>query len=374
MKRFLLLLLFVPVFIFAESMYSPSWGFFIDLPEGYDYIDGDGKDRFSFSGPGGAMLDMIVYNGVYENIREIVSDVNKRIGNRGDFDFYYYHGKQAALIKLEFGNEDGWGLCVELSSGNNKPSLLLALAYGPASLPEIELFHISALDSISPSIAERRYPGPVIEYSYPRGDIKFVVINGGMNAMIRENDAEAAQTLIEREFQILKMYASTQYLQEAWVRYYRFIYRDSWDRVTNTVSILVNNLGRSVPADSTSDEGELIFAQKALAYVQDFTYERDINGSDFLNLVNVIIEGRGNCDSYSVLWAIILAHANIRSGIMVSPQYSHAMGLADIEGTGARFDAYGTKWLVAETTDKVNIGLINQDMSDPADWFGVIFE
>jgi hypothetical protein len=186
---------------------------------------------------------------------------------------------------------------------------------------------------------------------------------------------EAAQVLIEREFQILQMYLNTQYLQEAWVRYYKFIYRDSWDRVTNAVSILVNDLGRSIyTGGAFSDKEKLIFAQKALLYVQGFTYERDAEGSDFFNLVTVITEGRGSCDSYSMLWAIILAHADIRSGIMVSPLYNHAMGLADIEGAGARFEAYGTKWLVAETTDKIDIGLIDQDMSDPADWFGVIFE
>jgi hypothetical protein len=75
-----------------------------------------------------------------------------------------------------------------------------------------------------------------------------------------------------------------------------------------------------------------------------------------------------------MLWAIILSGANIRSAMMVSPHYSHAMGLADIAGTGARFDLYERKWLVAETTDKVNIGLIAQDVSDPQHWFGILFE
>ena len=370
MKRFLLLLLLVPVFVFADPMYSPTWGFFIDLPEGYEYIDGDGKDRFSFSGPGGAMFDLVVYNGVFENIRDLVNDVNARIGNRGDSDYFDYYGRQSALMKLEFGSEDGWGLCVQLPSDNNKPPMLLALAYGPAGISDIELLHISALDSISPSIMERRYPGPVIEYSYPRGNVIPVVITGGLSAMIRENDAEAAQVLIEREFQILQLYANTGYWQEAWIRYYRFIYRDSWDRITNAAITLVN----SFRVNTGTDEGKLVFAKKALSYVQGFQYERDLTGSDFFNLVTVITEGRGSCDSYSMLWAILLAHADIRSGIMVSRQYAHAMGLADIEGTGARFDAYDTRWLVAETTDKVDIGLIAQDVSDPGFWLGVTFD
>jgi len=59
--------------------------------------------------------------------------------------------------------------------------------------------------------------------------------------------------------------------------------------------------------------------------------------------------------------------------MMVSRNHSHAMGLADVPGGGARFDSGGKKWLVAETTDKVGIGLISADMSDIASWLGVIF-
>jgi hypothetical protein len=75
-----------------------------------------------------------------------------------------------------------------------------------------------------------------------------------------------------------------------------------------------------------------------------------------------------------MLWAIILAHADIRAAMMVSRNYSHAMGLADIIGTGARFEAHGIQWLVAETTANVDIGLIAQDTSDPAHWLGILFE
>jgi len=381
MKKLLMFLLFFPAFLSAESMYSPTWGFFLDIPEGYEYIDGDGRDYFSFAGPSGTMFDMVVYDGIYPSIRELVSDINRRIGNSGDVDFYRYRDRQAAIVKLTFENYnglvldryDGWGFCVELGDGSEvNPPLLLALAYGPADKKELELFHVSALDSIAPSLEERRYPGPIIEYSYPRGEAKSAVLAvGGINAMIYENDAEAAQVLIEREFLILQNYINSPYLQDAWIRYYRFIYRDSYDRVTSAVSALVRNFG-GYPADS--DEAKRAFAQKALEFVQGFQYERDLNGSDFLNLVSAITEGRGDCDSRAVLWAIVLSHADIRSAFMVSHYYSHAMGLAEIAGTGARFDSGGTRWLVAETTANVNIGLISQDVSDPQYWFAVIFE
>jgi hypothetical protein len=372
MKRLLILLIFVPVLTFADPLYSPTWGFFIDLPEGYEYTDGDGRDRFSFSGPEGLMFDLVVYYGRYNTIMELVNDVNRRLSNRGDADLFLYNGKQAAIMKLTFGNFDGWGFTVELDAVNSVRPMLLALAYGPSSRNDLDLFHLSALDSISPTTAELRFPGPVMEYSYPRGELRNVPLAvSGLNAMIRENDAEAAQVLIEREFRILQAYVNTPYLQDACIRYYRFIYRDSYDRIANAVTAIVRNFGLpSAPSDNQKRE----FAQKTLSFVQGFKYERDLTESDFINLVTAVTEGRGDCDSRAVLFAIILANADIRSAIMISFHFAHAMVLADVAGTGARFEAYGTQWLVGETTAVINIGLIAQEQSDPRHWFAVLFE
>jgi hypothetical protein len=300
----------------------------------------------------------------------MVNDINRRIGNSGEVDFFNYNDKRAGVIELNFGGYRGYGLCFELPSASQSP-MLLALAYGPANMSELDLFHISALDSICPSIEDRFYPGPIIEYSYPRGEMKPVTLAGGINALIRENDEAAAQVLIEREFSICASYIDTDYWKEAWLRYYRFIYRDSWDRVINPVYALALSWGG---LNANNAEAKKAFAQKSLDFVQGFYYERDPSGSDFLNLVTALTQRRGDCDSRSMLWAMILACADIRSAMMVSPQYSHAMGLAEIDGAGARFEAFGTKWLVAETTDKVDIGLIAQDQSDPQYWIGIIFE
>jgi hypothetical protein len=366
MKIRLLALFFVPFLSFAMPLHSPTWGFSIDLPEGYEYADGDGINRFSFAGPSGLRFDLVAYQGPYLSVEELASDINKRLENRGGFDLFTYHGKEAALGELIFGGSKGWGLCVELAGGQSaRPSLLVALSYGPASADGLDLFHLSAIDSIAPSLEERHYPGPIMEYAYPRGDLKRYPLSlEGESALIRENDAEAAQVLIEREFNILKSYGATQYWQEAWVRYYRFVYRDSCDRIADAASVLVR---RWRGADRE-------LAQKALTFVQGFQYERDISGSDFVNLVSAITEGRGDCDSRVMLWAIILAQADIRAAMMVSREYSHAMGLADIAGQGARFETHGTKWLVAETTADVDIGLIAQDQSSIEAWLGVVFE
>jgi len=368
MKRLFLLLLLIPSFVFAEGLYSPTWGFSLDLPEYYEYSEGDGKDRFSFKGPEGAVFDLVVYNGVYANIKEMAEDVTKRLGSKGDIDYFKYNGKQAAVLELNFGDKlNGWGTCVELAgTKGSRPPLLLSLAYGPAAKSELTLFHFSALDSIAPSNAEILYPGMITEYSYPRGEqIITPIASSGVTAAICKDDAEAAQVFIEREFKILSTYVNTPAWQNAWIRYYRSIYRDSYTRVKNIAEALIRKWGRG---------NERAFAQKALAFVQGFKYERNHEGSDFLNLISTACEGGGDCDSRAMLWAIILNYADIRAAMMISPEYSHAMGLADVAGAGARFEAYETNWLVAETTAKIDIGLIDKEQADPKNWFGILFE
>jgi len=376
MKKKIILFAFFVLFglsqnIGAESMFSPTWGFYLDLPEGYNYVDGDGKNRFSFEGPEGLIFDVVVYNNQFNTLFDLVEDINKRITNRGDVDFFRYNGKQASVMQLDFGENAGWGLAVELAGTGVKPPMLIALSYSHKSAKDLELFHLSAIDSISPSSIERYYPGPLMEYSYPRGEAKNTALSNGKIAMIYENDAEAAQVFIEREFKILQSYMNSPFLQQASSRYYRLIFRDSYDRIKNAADVIAQNFGAR---SNMNDNEKIEFAQKVLSFVQGFEYERDLKGSDFLNLVTAVTEGRGDCDNRAMLFAIILTNTNIRSAIMLSYHYSHAMGLADISGSGARFEAFDTQWLVAETTAFVNIGLIAQDQSNTDYWFAILFE
>jgi hypothetical protein len=354
----------------ASPLHSTTWGFTLDLPEGYEYTDGNNQDRYSFQGPNKAMFDIVVYNGVYQDVEQMANDVNRRLGNSGEIALFEYEGKPAALMDLHFKGYSGWGLCLELAKNTEaaKTPLLCALAYSPSSGADMDLFHISALDSIAPSDLEARRPGPVMEFSYPRGETIEIPIKGtAISALIRKNDIEAAQALVDREFNLLRNYENAKNWQQAWIRFYRAIYRDSWDRIANALF----RLEREWNSDAVS--GGRAFAEKALSFVQGFNYERDLEGSDFVNLVTALSEGRGDCDSRSMLLAMILDQADIPAAMMVSRNHSHAMGLADVPGGGARFETGGKKWLVAETTDKVGIGLISADKSDTASWLGVIF-
>jgi hypothetical protein len=388
-----------PVFIAAEPLYSPTWGFRMDIPEGYAYHDGNGKDRFSFISDGKTRLDVIVYTGTaYPSLEALAGDLQKRLKNRGEMSFFDYRNKKAALLELAFetgntpgGGEgsvfEGWGLCIELAGNEDpdpySPPLLVALAYGPAGAGEFTNLHLSALDSIAPSRGDRYAPGPITEFTYPRGErITRKLAGLDLSASLREFDAQGAQSLVDREFAVLRLYGQSNRWQEAWTRFYRAVYRDSFERLADAAFVLErywngragkDRAARAETGTSEAPEGRAL-AENALRWVQAFTYERDLLGSDFVNLVSAAFEGRGDCDSRAMLWAVILEQANIPGAIMVSAEYKHAMGLADLSGTGARFTMDGIRWLVAETTAPVSLGRIRADASEISQWMGIRFE
>jgi len=349
----------------ASPLYSPTWGFRLDLPEGYEFAGGNDTDRYSFRGPEEAQFIIAVYKNVYRNIEQMSNDINRRLENRGDTALFEYGNKIAAIMELQFQDYTGWGLCLELAGADGNVSFMAALSYAPENA-NMDLFHLSALDSIVPSDAEKHLPGPVMEFGFPRGEYKQTALAGtGLTALIREHDAEAARELINREYTLLRHYESEENWREAWIRFYRMIFRDSRDRITDAVSRIEKNWNKGM---------DRAFAEKALVWVQGFIYERDLENSDFIDLVSAVTEGRGDCDTRAMLWAMLLIQADIPAAIMVSHEYSHAMGLADISGEGARFEAGGIRWLVAETTAAVGIGQINRDMSNTASWLGILFD
>ena len=384
--------LFIPLFfllscsfVFSSPLYSPTWGFNLDLPEGYELTGGDQKDKFSFENADGAQFDIAVYHAnpggsaPYASLDAMAQDIKHRLNSSGDIDSFDYRDKKVFVLELNFSmpgasQMTGWALCTELGSGaaqtgsSGPPPMLLAMAYGPAEKPDLMALHLSALDSLAPEEGDILVPGPITEFSYPRETpVEAPVFGLGISAHIYKEDAEAAQALVDREFKVLSRYAGSPGWQEAWTRFYRAIYRDSFDRLADIAFQVERKL--NVPPRENRD-----FADQALQWVQSFTYERDLVGSDFVNLVSAATEGRGDCDSRAMLWAVILKQAAIPSAIMVSRQYSHAMGLADLPGPGARFELNGKKLLVAETTAKVSIGLVGDTVSDPANWLGIQFE
>ena len=385
---FFVLLLISRITAQAEPLVSPTWGFAIDLPEGYAFAGGDGKDRFSFIADFAVSLhfDIVAYKaGRYASAAELAADVAKRLFSKGEASPYQYRGKETVLLELSFvspsGPSRGWALCLELppveaEAGKGKAmpgGHIVALAYGDGDAEGFDKFHLSALDSLIPTPADRNVPGPISAFAYP-GEGKTQIAIAGLKetAIVDASDKEAAKYLVEREFAVLRDYADAEVWKDAWRRFYRAVRRDSYARLAGISFAVERELSSGIR--SAGGDAERAFAEAVLGWTQSFAYERDLLGTDFVDLVSAATEGRGDCDSRALLAAILLQRANIDAAIMVSREYGHAMLLADLEGEGARFTFDGRQWMVGETTAAVPFGMIGSNVADPSRWLGVLFE
>jgi hypothetical protein len=105
--------------------------------------------------------------------------------------------------------------------------------------------------------------------------------------------------------------------------------------------------------------------------VQGFSYERDLSGIDFVPPLAAVFERRGDCDSRAMVMAIVLERMEIDCVLMISREYSHALLGVHVPGAGRRFFFEGREYLVAETTAKVEIGVIDLSYDDFSKWLGV---
>jgi hypothetical protein len=375
----------------AEQLKS-KLGFYVDMPAGFELKDGDGQAKFSFADPGDSMeYDLIAYApGRYADVKALSADCLGKLGSKGDTSPFLYEGRSAIFAELAFGSGNdamkGYAIFIEgrkSKGGKGAPDehsyALLAYAWEKDLEADTD-FILSCLDAFSIDRAARRSPGPVsqftLEWPPARDRAKLVALpassapsaGSGPNANSAklpwsEREAEQEAETDQREYKVLTAYANEQELwQDAWARFYRMAYRESAARLDQ----LALEVSRLLPADDPTEA-----ARRVLAWVQLFVYERDEKGMDFVPPLASAYEARGDCDSRSVVAAIVLERLGIDAILMVSHEYSHAMLGVDVPGGGQRFEFNGKKYLVGETTAKVGIGLIAADKADWGKWMGI---
>ena len=119
---------------------------------------------------------------------------------------------------------------------------------------------------------------------------------------------------------------------------------------------------------------ELALAQTIVDWVQGFPYERNFQDSDFAPISAVLAGQSGSdCDSRSILLAILLHHMNYQTVMFLSPAYQHAMLGVEVETIGAKMKVNDKTFMVTETTDQVAIGQVAASMSVEANWLPVTF-
>jgi hypothetical protein len=377
----------------AEELWSSS-GFFVDMPEGFSLVDGDGASRFAFQSPDGGMDFYILrYEAArHPSAESLAAESLKKLGSSGEREAFRYEGRDAVFAELRFSlngeKQSGYGIFIKGraapgSGGQSRGSLGGQSPAAPAAEPSFALlawtteadfeayadFILSCLDSFSIDRAAKRSPGPLSQYLLPwpatRAETRSFSF-GGQSLTVPWSPEEASQVADTafREMKVLEAYGDEPELwQAAWARCYRMIYRESARRL-DQISL---EIGRLLPEDPTSA------ARSMLQWVQGWTYDRGKAELDFIDPLTAVVEGRGDCDSRALVMAIVLERQGIDSLLMLSREYSHAMAAVDVPGGGQRFPWADREWLVAETTDKVGIGLIAKKQADWKKWIGVEF-
>ena len=265
----------------------------------------------------------------------------------------------------------GWGAAAILP--NDKGTIVI-FSWCPSQYEkQCNQFMVSTIDSLSIDQGSLYEAGIMTAYAYPvtskKTPVTLTIDGKTIKTELDANDSEASNFVIDREYSVLTLYTQSNLWKEAWLRYYRMIFRDSYQRMRRPAFDIYNVL-----APSCADETDL--AQKLLTWTQSFTYdhETDSTKSDFTSLPDVLRNKGNDCDSRSMLLAILLQNMNVDSIFFISAEYSHAIAGIVSTHPGQTISVGNKKYLPGETTAKgLTWGKISQDMADYSKWFAVIY-
>jgi hypothetical protein len=378
--HFFLLLLF----LFASSLQAEELrfanGWSVYPPVGWELIAAE-DEKLTFAPPGeSAYFQIKRYPGdSYESIKEMTGDVIKKAGAESNGSEYFrWLNRDASFNDIILFPGDGIAFrgYLIVIEGFREDIALLTLA-APDQFDSLALVLLSVLDSFSIGERSALYPGPVAAYLFQETEserlessISFMGESYQINYLSRDIDATAY--LVEREAAILQTYTGSELAEEAWRRYYRMIYRDSYHRL-DPLHSLFRDIFRKQKASKESLYDDREIARLLLQWIQRMNYHRGGGVSDLDGPLLVAVEGEGDCDSRGILLAALLNEMEIASILMVSSQYGHSMVAVDIEGNGARFTYKSRPYVVAETTEEVELGMIDSSMADPQGWIGIDF-
>ena len=379
---FLFIFIFFRFFSLSAEIFSDdNYKFSFDLPEGYSLIDysKDGSGYLlSFEPLNISLVIKINYN-EDSSVNEILNTNLSKLNAKSSIDTFKWNDSISAISTFTINLEKaypGWGITTALQAKN---TYITVLAYcDEKTFNNYERFIISTINSLNVNQDFYNCPGIIISYAFPKEgnqNICLNIENTKINTTIDKSDLEASQFLVDMEYSVLAMYANNQFWKEAWQRYYRCIYRDSYSRIENAGMDIYKNLYNMAKKENPQN-AEIKYAQYLLSWVQNFDYKRadNKNSSDFTPLP-AVLTGEGNdCDSRSLLVALLLKQIGIESLLLISNEYSHAMVATEIEAPGQIYSLEGSDryFIFGETTAKVTWGMINADFQDQSKWIVVI--
>ncbi|OJF77091.1 MAG: hypothetical protein BKP49_02835 [Treponema sp. CETP13] len=369
--------------IHAELLYNSTWNYTLDLPEGFELVATDGVDSFQYTHSFMPITTIIKsysfdkYASSKETIQASFTQINATALSEIDSVDWQNQDCSIAMFSMQFEgvSYEGWAFSCSLPS---KKGMVLLLTYATAEKADnCQQFLLSVLDSFYLGTENIKNPGAITSYAFPSTeDISYIVhiADKDIPVTMDKEAAMANEFVIEREYAILTLYSNSELWREAWQRYYRMIYRDSYLRLQQASFEIYSQLyplAKEIDPEHTNRE----LAQILLTWTQGFSYEREKTNSDFANLPSIISGDGSDCDSRSMLLSVLLAHMNCQTMMFVSAEFSHALfGIATegSKGKNAHIVVDGTSYLLGETTGHVDLGLIAVEMSDITKWISVL--
>ena len=376
----LFFLLFVVNFSFGEINVNNQYGFLLDIPEGYNLDDQsqDGKS-FMFSHPNIPVSFVIkVYDQEgYVDSQDALESALKKLSAQYDISSFNWNNTDSSVAMFEMildQSYSGWSTGTKID--NN--TYLVLLAYAPTKdADKCQEFILSTLNSLCVNEYYLNAPGIITQFAFPsegQQEITSTINNTEIKSKLDIVDKDASQFVVDMEYKILTMYGQHPKWLEAWVRYYRMIYRDSFGRLQDFSKNVYETL-YPMAEKERPENPQIQFAQYLLSWVQTFDYVRaeNRNNSDFSSLPSILLGTGSDCDSRSLLVATILEYAGIDCLLLISPEYSHALVAADIKAPGQTYHNKENEndYIMGETTAKVTWGMIAQDQADRNKWFSV---
>ncbi|MCR4939957.1 MAG: hypothetical protein K5930_07625 [Treponemataceae bacterium] len=357
----------------ADMMHSPTWGYGLDLPEGFELIDKNGNDAYMFEHTEFPVSVIVrAYpESRFGSVDKTMENVMKNLGAEYDTSDLIWR-KNPCIVSsfsmvLNGAVESGWATALSLPETKG---ILVLLSYTPEEYyEELMQFVISCVDSVCTDRGSYYSSGPITSFAFPETEQeKHTVTIGGTDITIRldSSDREADEFVIEREYSVLCMYKQSQLWQEAWQRYYRQIFRNEFARLEKAAFTIQNKLTRKL-------NGSDGIPQALLSWVQEMPYERQKSTSDFAPVTGILAGDGSDCDSRSMLVAILLYHMGYKTSIFVSAEYSHALTGVVLDKPGAKIKLGDDDFLLGETTAPVDFGLVPKDMNNTDKWLGVDF-
>lgn len=374
---------FLQLSIFAEEVIDHDYGYSLDIPEGYKVVGytPDGTSyQFQHSKLPVTLVLKLYTNGTYKKskiaLKETLSKLSAQYEN---VDSFYWNQKICSITTFKStatnkNGSKGWALSTPLDDEEN--TLVLLCYADEKSAPACEQFMISTLNSLETGNGTNRKPGPVTSYAYPGAEkkqITFDIAEKTVRTEIDTEDSEAAQFVIDCEFAVLNLYANDELWKEAWQRYYRLIFRDSYSRLDMAAKDIKSTLDPLIKKQKGRNENE-VMNELLLEWVQNMEYKRDSKPqkSDFTNSIDILCGKGSDCDSRSLLLCCLMEHYGTKAELFVSRIYSHSVYGLNLDIPGAKINVNGINYLLNETTAKnIKPGLIAQDQSKTENWIPV---